>query len=161
MPFKSQAQRRFMYANYPKIAKRWSNHTPKNVKLPEHVKESLNECYNYKNIIMTDDKTEASVFFTLTNAPGAELGLIFNLVPDADYAYGVLKSKEGKIEKFEDPLAAKQILQRYGLTPDNVENMGQEAYEEIEKHQVSSKMDDGVREESLQFEDLFDKIVNS
>ena len=161
MPFKSQAQRRFMYANYPKIAKRWSKHTPKNAELPEHVKESINECYNYKNIVMADDKTEASVFFTLTDAPGAELGLIFNLVPDADYAYGVLRNKEGRIEKFEDPLAAKQILQRYGLTPDNVENMGQEAYEEIEKHQSASKVDDGVKEESLRFEALFADIINS
>jgi len=24
MPFKSEAQRRYMYANHPKIAKRWS-----------------------------------------------------------------------------------------------------------------------------------------
>ena len=110
---------------------------------------------------MADDKTEASVFFTLTDAPGAELGLIFNLVPDADYAYGVLRNKEGRIEKFEDPLAAKQILQRYGLTPDNVENMGQEAYEEIEKHQSASKVDDGVKEESLRFEALFADIINS
>ena len=121
----------------------------------------MNECYNYKNVVVTDDKSEASVFFTLTDAPGSELGLVFGLAPDADYAYGIIKNKEGKIEKFEDPLAAKQMLQQYGLTPDNVENMGQEAYEEIEKHQNSSKTDDGVREESLNFESLFAKIINS
>lgn len=121
----------------------------------------MNECYDYKNTIVTDDKSEASVFFTLTDAPGAELGLVFNLAPDADYAYGVIKNKEGKIEKFEDPLAAKEMLQQYGLTPDNVENMGQEAYEKIEKHQSASKIDDGVREESLKFETLFSKIINS
>ena len=35
MPFKSEAQRRFMYAKHPKIAKRWSKEygSPKN--LPE------------------------------------------------------------------------------------------------------------------------------
>lgn len=37
MPFKSQAQRRFMYAKHPKIAKKWEAHTPKNAKLPEKV----------------------------------------------------------------------------------------------------------------------------
>lgn len=123
--------------------------------------KDLTECYNYKNIVVTDDASEASVFFTLTDAPGAELGLVFNLAPDADYAYGIIKNKEGKIEKFEDPLAAKEMLKQYGLTPDNVENMGQEAYEEIEKHQTTAKTDDGVREESLDFEALFAKIINS
>jgi hypothetical protein len=38
MPFKSQAQRRWMYANHPEMAKEWSEHTPKGAKLPEHVK---------------------------------------------------------------------------------------------------------------------------
>jgi hypothetical protein len=38
MPFRSQAQRKFMYANHPEIAKRWENETP-NEKLPERVKE--------------------------------------------------------------------------------------------------------------------------
>lgn len=35
MPFKSQAQRRWMYANEPEMAKRWEKHTPKGKKLPE------------------------------------------------------------------------------------------------------------------------------
>lgn len=35
MPFKSEAQRRFMYAKHPQIAKRWQKHTPKGVDLPE------------------------------------------------------------------------------------------------------------------------------
>ncbi len=37
MPFKSEAQKRFMYANDPAMAARWQAHTPKNAKLPEHV----------------------------------------------------------------------------------------------------------------------------
>jgi hypothetical protein len=40
MPFKSQAQRRFMYSQHPKIAKRWEKETPKG-KLPDK-KESEN-----------------------------------------------------------------------------------------------------------------------
>lgn len=35
MPFKSKAQRKWMYANKPKMAKRWSKHTPKNKSLPK------------------------------------------------------------------------------------------------------------------------------
>jgi hypothetical protein len=35
MPFQSEAQRRFMYAKHPGIAKRWQEHTPKGKQLPE------------------------------------------------------------------------------------------------------------------------------
>lgn len=42
MPFRSQAQRGFMYANHPGIAKRFEKETPKGVKLPEHVKVKSN-----------------------------------------------------------------------------------------------------------------------
>lgn len=40
MPFKSQAQRGFMYAKHPEIAKRWEKETPKG-KLPEHSMQSI------------------------------------------------------------------------------------------------------------------------
>lgn len=43
MPFKSQAQRGYMYANHPEIARRWEEHTPKGKKLPERVKEAVTE----------------------------------------------------------------------------------------------------------------------
>jgi len=35
MPFESEAQRRYMYAKHPEIAKRWEKHTPKGKDLPE------------------------------------------------------------------------------------------------------------------------------
>jgi hypothetical protein len=37
MLFKSQAQRAFMYANHPGLAKEFSAATPKGAKLPEYV----------------------------------------------------------------------------------------------------------------------------
>lgn len=37
MPFKSKAQRGWMYANEPKMAKRWEKETPKGKKLPARV----------------------------------------------------------------------------------------------------------------------------
>lgn len=37
MPFKSQAQRAWMHANHPEMAKRWETHTPEG-KLPARVK---------------------------------------------------------------------------------------------------------------------------
>lgn len=36
MPFKSQAQRRYLYAKHPEVAKKFAAHTPKGAKLPEH-----------------------------------------------------------------------------------------------------------------------------
>jgi hypothetical protein len=38
MPFVSQAQRAWMYKNKPEMAKEWEAATPKDAKLPEHVK---------------------------------------------------------------------------------------------------------------------------
>jgi len=38
MPFKSKAQRKYLFAKHPKIARRWAKHTPKGAKLPARVK---------------------------------------------------------------------------------------------------------------------------
>jgi len=40
MPFKSQAQRGWMYSQHPEMAKRWESETPKGAKLPEHVQQA-------------------------------------------------------------------------------------------------------------------------
>lgn len=39
MPFKSEAQRGYMYANHPEIAKRFQRETPKGKKLPKKAKK--------------------------------------------------------------------------------------------------------------------------
>jgi len=39
MPFKSEAQRKLMYAKHPKMAKEWEEKTPKGKKLPAKVKK--------------------------------------------------------------------------------------------------------------------------
>lgn len=41
MPFVSNAQRKWMYANNPKMAAEWSAATPKGKKLPEHKKKCV------------------------------------------------------------------------------------------------------------------------
>lgn len=38
MPFKSKAQMKWMYANHPQMAARWSEHTPDAKALPEKKK---------------------------------------------------------------------------------------------------------------------------
>ena len=39
MPFKSQAQRGYLYANEPDVAKEFEAHTPKGKKLPKKIKK--------------------------------------------------------------------------------------------------------------------------
>jgi len=40
MPFKSQAQMRYMYKNHPKIAEEFAKNTVNIKKLPEHINNS-------------------------------------------------------------------------------------------------------------------------
>ena len=47
MPFKSKAQKKWMYANKPEMAKKWSDHTANAKKLPEKVKSK--KCKSKKN----------------------------------------------------------------------------------------------------------------
>jgi hypothetical protein len=37
MPFRSEAQRGYLYANHPEVAAKFQAHTPKGTKLPKHV----------------------------------------------------------------------------------------------------------------------------
>lgn len=38
MPFKSEAQRRYLWMHHPEVAQEFADHTPKGAKLPMHVK---------------------------------------------------------------------------------------------------------------------------
>jgi hypothetical protein len=40
MPFRSEAQRRYLFSQHPDVAREFANATPKGKKLPEHVKKS-------------------------------------------------------------------------------------------------------------------------
>lgn len=42
-PFKSEAQRRYLYKNKPEMAKEWEAHTPKDKKLPKRVRRPRNK----------------------------------------------------------------------------------------------------------------------
>lgn len=43
MPFKSEDQRKFMYAKHPKMAKEWEDKTVKGKKLPKKVKKKVSK----------------------------------------------------------------------------------------------------------------------
>ncbi len=42
MPFKSEAQRRFMFSKHPEMAKEWEKDTPKDAELPERIHPEKN-----------------------------------------------------------------------------------------------------------------------
>jgi hypothetical protein len=128
---------------------------------------NINESMDYKNIIITDNKTEASIYYTLTNNPSVELGLVFNLTKgedgksESDYAFGMIKDGKGNITKFEDPLEAKELLSQYGIEPDDIERKGQESYEIIEDEMNQLQYGDDVKEEAISFNALYNKLINS
>jgi hypothetical protein len=43
MPFKSQSQRKLMYAKHPEMAKEWEEKTPKGKALPNKVKNKTSQ----------------------------------------------------------------------------------------------------------------------
>jgi hypothetical protein len=53
VPFKSESQRKWMYANHPEMAKRWQKHTPKGQKLPEHVEKKTMEKQAINEILLS------------------------------------------------------------------------------------------------------------
>lgn len=59
MPFKSEAQRRFMFSQHPKLAQEFQDATPENAKLPEHVKHKMAEGGEVKPEISEQEKQNA------------------------------------------------------------------------------------------------------
>lgn len=75
MPFKSQAQRRFMHAKHPEIAKRWEKHTPKGTKLPEKVNESMDNEIN-RIAELLEDVAPSGGTSHLTGASTAQIAMM-------------------------------------------------------------------------------------
>ena len=48
MPMRSVAQRKFLWANHPDVAREFEDETPKGIKLPEHVKKAM--CASFAKI---------------------------------------------------------------------------------------------------------------
>lgn len=52
MPFRSDAQRKWMHATHPAMAKRWDKETPKGADLPEHVKKRRKMQHDHMNRVL-------------------------------------------------------------------------------------------------------------
>lgn len=74
MPFRSEAQRRFLYSQHPEIAKEFEAATPNNVKLPEHVPQKMADgglLDTLRNAFM-GDKGETAVKVDANDAKSAD-----------------------------------------------------------------------------------------
>jgi hypothetical protein len=56
MPFKSEQQRKWMWATHPEMAKKWEKHTSKGKKLPKKVKKKK---ANFDLILKLAEKFES------------------------------------------------------------------------------------------------------
>lgn len=50
MPFKSDSQRKYLFAKKPEVAKEFASHSEKGKKLPEHVKGKKKSVKRYSNM---------------------------------------------------------------------------------------------------------------
>ena len=100
---------------------------------------------------------------------GSGKDILFNLVYSAGESMEEIEYIETRIadpglpaiEIFEDPQSeeGKEILARYGLTGDDLENAGQEGYEAIERHMPKTDVKEIA--ENPEFEQLFELIMDS
>jgi hypothetical protein len=147
---KAQAQQKALYAN-----------------------ESLNtrnvgSNLEFKSVIPTADKTEATVFYRIKKEPGADLALVFKLgetPEETDYLYGAVIDRNdprGRAKRFEDPSLEETIkmLSIYELTSEDVEMAGQDAYEKIAHDMTSRPSLNEPYEEGLEFETFCSKILS-
>lgn len=66
MPMESQAQRRWMWATHPTMARRWEEHTPKGKKLPEKVSMDLTMIRAFRDEL---EKISSAASKVLTSIP--------------------------------------------------------------------------------------------
>jgi len=102
MPFESQAQRRFMYAKHPEMAKRWEAHTPKGKKLPEHKGDKVSKGTTKKAEFVRQFLLNAAK--TGVTGPAALTKLAQQMTKSADFSDAVGKAVGGLASTV--PLAA-------------------------------------------------------
>jgi hypothetical protein len=131
-----------------------------------YASEQQNESINntsmliYKKLYHYPKVNEIQVYYDLDSSENVLISLVYktgNNIEEVDYIETrIVDSSIPNIFVFEDPQSeeAKDILQRYGLTGDDIENAGQEGYEIIEKY--ISKKD---IKEKLEFEAYFNSLM--
>ena len=141
---KAEAQMKALYANESLVSE---THTEEHTDTLEYFKlwkyPKLNQYHLWFKLEKNKD-----VLFTIVYTAGETMD-------DIDYVETqVTDGSVPNIEIFEDPQSeeAKEILSRYGLTGDDIENAGQEGYEKINRYVPQAKTEQETLKDSLQFE---------
>jgi len=120
MPFESEAQRRFMWAKHPRIAKRWAHEYPGQHDLPKHKHKKKHEKKSSEVGHMTLVERVVDAFQANAAALGAAEKLV-NEKQAADQAYENLVPKVvdicAKFGKIDDTPEEKQALAGMLATP--------------------------------------------
>lgn len=103
MPFKSSAQRKWMYMNDPEMAKQWSKQTPKGKNLPDRVKEDDGASSGH-------DSFEVEEF--LTDVDPLDIREMPHVDADIDLGGKHMQIIDLRIERYPIPQSEKQRLMR-------------------------------------------------
>jgi hypothetical protein len=144
---KAEDQMKALYASESLISEEIESDTLEYFKLWKYPK--LNQYHLWFKL-----EKNKNVLFTIVYTAGETMD-------DIDYIETqVTDGSVPNIEIFEDPQSeeAKQILSRYNLTGDDIENAGEEGYEKIARY-VPQKNEEKEIKESLEFEKLFQLIT--
>lgn len=109
MPFKSQAQRRYMFSQHPEMAKEWAAHTPEGKKLPEKVAAFSDEVQKIgraggwkwihdraEHILAKDPDIKKSTAFAVATEQSHSLG-------KTPKGYGTAKGRSEAKAKYDTP----------------------------------------------------------
>ena len=139
---RAEAQMRALYANESLVAEQ----------------EVQSDSLEYLKLWKYPKLNQYHLWFKLQNNKNALFTLVYTAgetMDDIDYVETqVTDGSIPNIEIFEDPQSeeAQQILGRYGLTGDDIENAGQEGYEKIGRYVPQAKSEQETLKDSLQFE---------
>lgn len=176
-----------MYANYPKIAKRWSKHTPKGKQLPERVTESVNVGPNLqfiegKTIEVNQNKIILS--YKVKSQKAVEIKVVYSLdrpslesvlknkkvswmdiEPFIDFSHFVLRDYNNVtakgVDKGIESENPQDIEGHYGLTEEDLDSfVASDAPVQILKYFLKNRVTSVGIEETLEFEKLFAKILS-
>ena len=170
--FKKGTQKSF--SKKPHKTKEEAREQQKALYASEKVDEALNtkevgSNLEFKSVIPTMDRTEASVVYKVKSEPNTNLTVVYDLgsnLEETDYKYFTIRDHndpKGKPHKGEDPMSeeSKEILATCDLSSEDLEMAGQDGYNKIEEYVFRSEKLNEPYEESLKFEALVQKILGS
>lgn len=129
----------------------------------------MNSVGNLKFVAVYPTTDEASVVYHVKKEPYVSVTLVYTLRDSfyPEYEYFVIhdhnnpKGRPQKPDEEGDPhsMESKKLLKVYGLISDDIEMAGQDALDKIHQHFEKESAPDSY-EESLEFNNLADKILN-